>query len=183
MPLPHSIPLLPSPCLSIPDLASPSRATLEEMVAIASRVQGADPPVGSVLGKAWSLLPLFLQSAELKRGQMLGSPFTCFPASLGQKTGWWEDTGNLATASFQQCLILNHSQDRNIRCFQSSVFCAEQTSGQSPWPACSTITASHHATKVSERRNGGQVHFSPQQHIFQGSPIKLTCQGHEEKLS
>lgn len=133
--------------------------------------------------KARSLPPLLLQSAELNRAQILRSPFTCFPASLDQKMDWWEHVGNLVTASSQQCLVLNHLQKRNIRCFQSSVFCAEQTSGQSPWPACSTITASHHATKVSERRNGGQVHFSPQQHIFQGPPINLTCQGHEEKLS
>ena len=69
------------------------------------QVQGADHPVGSVLGKAWSLLPLLLQSAELKRPQTLGSPFTCFPASLGQKMGWWEPPPRARRGQLGHCLV------------------------------------------------------------------------------
>lgn len=117
------------------------------------------------------------------RGRTCWCPLGCFSGRAGENLLFVQDMGSLVPASFQQCLVLNHLQSRNIRHFQSSVVCAEQTSGQSPWPACSTVTASHHATQVSERRDGGQVHFSPQQHIFQGSPIKPTHQGHEKKLS
>lgn len=67
---------------------------------------------------------------------------------------------------------------RNTRHFHSCAVCAELTSAQSLWPVCSTVTASHHTICMSDRRDAGQVLFFPQQHIFQGSPIKMTCQSH-----
>lgn len=82
------------------------------------------------------------------------------------------DMGRLAPTLFQPCPVLYHSQGRNTRHFHSSAVCAELTSAQSLWPICSTATASHHTICVSDRRDAGQVLFFPQQHIFQGSPIK-----------
>lgn len=84
----------------------------------------------------------------------------------------------MVPALFRPCLVLHHLQGRNARHFQLSAVCAELTSGQSLWPVCSTVTASPHTICVSERRDAGQVLFFPQQHIFQGSPIKTTCQSH-----
>lgn len=71
------------------------------------------------------------------------------------------DTGTLVPALFQPCLVLYHLQGRNARHFQLSAVCAELTSGQSLWPVCSTVTASHHTICVSERRDAGQVLFFP----------------------
>lgn len=82
--------------------------------------------------------------------------------------------GSLVPVLFQPCLALYHSQGRNTRHFHSSAVCAPLTSGQSQFAALSQLPT----TLSVCQRDVGQVLFFPQQHIFQGSPIKTTRQSH-----
>lgn len=107
---------------------------------------------------------------------------TCFENGAGGNPLLVQVMGSLVSTLFQPCLVLCHSQGRNTKHFHSSAVCAELTSGQSLWLLCKTVTASHHTIRVSERRDVGQVLFFPQQHIFQGSPIKMTRQRHVESF-
>lgn len=108
----------------------------------------------------------------------------CITGSENRAAGWnllllMRDMGCLVPTLVQPCLVLCLSQGRNTRHFHSSAVCAELPSGQSLWPVCSAVTASHHANCASETRDRWPgPFFFPQQHIFQGSPIKTTRQSH-----
>lgn len=155
-------------CPSLPQCHhpdSPDCATLQGMVALLPKFKEQTFPGGEVVWEGVVSLPSPPVVGRAQETQSTGVILSLLHCITGSENGVVGTSSSHETWAVWSLLcsspVLYHSQGRNTRHFHSSAVCAELTSGQSLWPVCSTVTASHHTICMPERRDAGQVPFFP----------------------